>query len=157
MNIYPTIVTLHIIFAGLWLIYFLAERILKSQIEGSSNIDLKNQSILMYIQFSNIFGIIGATGIAISGIVMVLLNNSFGFFSMASNHWLATKQILFVIILVITFALIIPTSKKIITQITAMGDNGVQKLLDKFYKQNLIINIIVLINFIFAITHRFYS
>ena len=157
MEIYPTLITLHIIFAGMWLIYFVAERILKSQIESSSTLDIKNQSILMYIQFSNLFGIIGTTGIAITGIVMVLANNSFGFFSMASNHWLATKQILFVIILFITFALVIPTSKKIIDQITAMGDNGIQTILEKFYKQNLIINIIVIVNFIFAITHRFYS
>ena len=99
MEFYPTLITLHIIFAGVWLIYFIAERMLKSQITNASNLDFKNQAIIQYMQFANLFGIIGAVGIAVTGIIMVLFNNAYGFFNMTNNHWLATKQILFVIIL----------------------------------------------------------
>jgi len=157
MEVYPTFVTFHIIFAGMWLIYFITERVLKSQITNAHNLDLKNYSILVYIQFSNLFGVIGATGIIATGILMVMQNSSFGFFDMTNNHWLATKQILFIIILLNIFIGIIPTSKKIIDQMSITEDNGVDKLLSKFYRANMLINILVLLNFIFAITHRFYS
>jgi len=157
MEYYPSLLTFHIVFAGLWLIYFVAERILKSQITNASNVELKNQAILLYLKFSNLFGIVGAIGIAITGVLLVWQNNGFGYFDMTNNHWLATKQILFVIILITTFVTIIPTSQEIKARMSSTEDNGVDKQLSKFYKANMVINIIVLVNFIFAITHRFYS
>jgi hypothetical protein len=157
MEYYPTLLTFHIIFAGLWLIYFIVERILKSQIKKAANIELKKQAIKIYLKFSNLFGITGSIGIAITGVLMVWQNSTFGFFDMTSNHWLATKQILFVVILLNTFISIIPTSQEIKVRMNADGDSNVDKLLSKFYKANMLINIIVVTNFIFAITHRFYS
>ena len=157
MNYYPTILTFHIVFAGLWLIYFIAEIILKSHIKNAANIESKNQAISLYLKFSNLFGIVGAIGIAITGVLLVWQNNGFGYFDMTNNHWLATKQILFVIILITTFVAVIPTSQEIKARMSGTEDNGVDKQLSKFYKANMIINIIVLVNFIFAITHRFYS
>ncbi|MCP5062746.1 MAG: hypothetical protein GY936_09805 [Ignavibacteriae bacterium] len=157
MNYYPTILTFHIVFAGLWLIYFTAEIILKSQIKKAANIELKNQAISLYLKFSNLFGIAGSIGIAITGVLLVWQNSGFGYFDMTNNHWLATKQILFVIILITTFSAIIPTSQEIKARMNADGNSNVDKLLSKFYKANMSINIIVLVNFIFAITHRFYS
>lgn len=157
MNYYPTILTFHIVFAGLWLIYFVAEIILKSQIKNAANIELKNQAIKMYLKFSNLFGIVGSIGIALTGVLLVWQNSGFGYFDMTNNHWLATKQILFVIILINTFFTIIPTSQEIKARMSNTEDNGVDKQLNKFYKANMLINVIVIANFIFAITHRFYS
>ena len=61
----------------------------------------------------NLFGMIGAIGILITGITMVVQNPAYGFFSMSSNHWLATKQILMVVLLIILGGFIIPTAKKL--------------------------------------------
>jgi len=104
---------------------------------------------------------IGAIGILITGIIMVTQNPAYGFFSMSSNHWLATKQILMVILLIILGGFIIPTAKKVRAAIgkdlenQEMIDEAGYKNLQKLFKLNTAINIIVLINFLLAITHRF--
>ncbi len=157
MKYYSTYVTLHIIFAGMWLIFFAADIILKNQIENASKIDVKNKLISLYLQFTNLFGIVGSVGIAITGIIMVLLNPSWGFFDMSHSHWLATKQILFVIILLNTFLRIIPASKKLRNLMGQDDNEATYNQYRSVTKINLIINILVILNFVFAITHRFYS
>ncbi len=157
MQHYQTLVALHIIFAGIWIIFFAAELILKSKIMSTSDNKTKNEFISLYLQFTNLFGIVGAVGIALTGIILVSLNPGFGFFDMSHAHWLATKQIIFVIILALTFAKIIPSSKKLRNAINNSGGNEVGKLFNSVVSTNKIINILVILNFIFAITHRFYS
>jgi hypothetical protein len=150
-------VTLHIIFAGMWLIFFAAEIILKNQIENATKVDIKNKLMSIYLQFTNLFGIVGSVGIAVTGIIMVLLNPSWGFFDMSHAHWLATKQILFVIILLNTFLRIIPASKKLRTLMSQDDNDATYVQYRSVVKLNLIINVLVILNFVFAITHRFYS
>jgi hypothetical protein len=150
-------VTLHIIFAGMWLIFFAAEIILKNQIENATKVDIKNKLMSIYLQFTNLFGIVGSVGIAVTGIIMVLLNPSWGFFDMSQAHWLATKQILFVIILLNTFLRIIPASKKLRTLMSQDDNDATYVQYRSVVKLNLIINVLVILNFVFAITHRFYS
>lgn len=157
MKYYSTYVTLHIIFAGMWLIFFAAEIILKNQIENATKVDIKNKLMSIYLQFTNLFGIVGSVGIAVTGIIMVLLNPSWGFFDMSHAHWLATKQILFVIILLNTFLRIIPASKKLRTLMSQDDNDAAYVQYRSVVKLNLIINVLVILNFVFAITHRFYS
>ena len=157
MKYYSTYVTLHIVFAGMWLIFFAAEIILKNQIENATKIDIKNKLMSIYLQFTNLFGIVGSVGIAITGIIMVLLNPSWGFFDMSHAHWLATKQILFVIILLNTFLRIIPASKKLRGLMSQDDNDASYTQYRSVVKSNLIINVLVILNFVFAITHRFYS
>ena len=157
MKYYSTYVTLHIIFAGMWLIFFAADIILKKQIENASKIDVKKKLMSLYLQFTNLFGIVGSVGIAITGIIMVLLNPGWGFFDMSHSHWLATKQILFVIILLNTFLRIIPASKKLRNLMTQDDNEATYNQYRSVVKINLIINVLVILNFVFAITHRFYS
>jgi hypothetical protein len=157
MKYYSTYVTLHIIFAGMWLIFFAAEIILKNQIENATKVDIKNKLMSIYLQFTNLFGIVGSVGIAVTGIIMVLLNPSWGFFDMSHAHWLATKQILFVIILLNTFLRIIPASKKLRTLMSQDDNDATYVQYRSVVKLNLIINVLVILNFVFAITHRFYS
>ena len=157
MKFYSTYVTLHIIFAGMWLIFFAADIILKNQIENAAKIDIKNKFMSLYLQFTNLFGIVGSVGIAITGIIIVLLNPGWGFFDMSHAHWLATKQILFVIILLNTFLRIIPASKKLRNLIAQDDNEATYNQYRSVVKINLIINILVILNFVFAITHRFYT
>ena len=157
MKFYPTYITIHIIFAGMWLIFFAADIILKRQIESAKLPEVKNKLISLYLQFTNLFGIVGSVGIAITGIVLVLLNPGYGFFDMSHAHWLATKQILFVIILLNTFLRIIPASKKLRVFIEQNDSDNISNQFGIITKMNLLINVIVILNFVFALTHRFYS
>jgi hypothetical protein len=65
--------------------------------------------------------------------------------------------------LIILGAFLIPTAKKVRTSIGndlekqgGLSEEG-YKNLQKLFKLNMIINLIVLINFLFAITHRFFG
>lgn len=152
MNLYPTYITIHIIFSGIWLAFFAVELILRGKINKGISV---NENVSNYLMFTNVFGISGSIGILITGILLVL-NSGYGFFDMSNNHWLATKQIILVIILVLTAVLVIPTAKKIRTEVAntkEISNNNIRKI----FKANLIINVLVILNLLFAITHRFYS
>ena len=157
MKFYQTYITLHIVFAGMWLIFFAADIILKRQIESAKQPEIKNKFISLYLQFTNLFGIVGSVGIALTGILLVVLNPGYGFFDMSHAHWLATKQILFVIILLNTFLRIIPASKKLRGFIEQNDTDNISTQFGLIKKMNLLINVIVILNFVFALTHRFYS
>ena len=85
------------------------------------------------------------------------MNPGYGFFDMSGAHWLATKQILFVIILLNTFMRIIPAAKKLRGFLNNGDNEKIEQQFDNVVKINLLINVLVILNFIFAITHRFYS
>ncbi len=157
MQQYYTIVALHIIFAGAWLIFFATDIIVKRKIQSVTSSEIKNQFISLYLQLTNLFGIAGSVGIAITGITMVILNPGYGFFDMSHAHWLATKQIVFLVILFLTFAKIIPSAKKLREAISNSNNEEIETYLAVVTKYNKYINILVIINFIFAITYRFYS
>lgn len=159
MSFYPTLMTLHIIFAGIWLINLVTDSVLKNKVKTELKNNSGIQMISLYLQFGNLLGMIGAIGILVSGIVLVSMNPGYGFFDMTSNHWLATKQIITVIILIMIFAVIIPTSKKVRNDIENNLNSGENKNLEenlkKLFKINASINGLVVLNFLFAITHRF--
>lgn len=160
---YLEILTLHIIFAGVWLFSFVSDQLLKKLIISNTNKSGERKFIHLYLTMANLFGMIGAGGILITGIFMVSVNDGYGFFQFGSNHWLAAKQILMVIILIIIGAAIIPGSKKIRKAIgndlesgSAISAEGYRNL-KKLFILGRTINIIVFINFLFAITHRLLS
>ena len=157
MKFYSSYITIHIVFAGMWLIFFAADIILKKQIENAGQTEIKNNLISLYLKFTNLFGIVGSVGIALTGIILVILNPGYGFFDMSHAHWLATKQILFVIILLNTFLRIIPASKKLRGFIEQNDEENISNQFTIIKKMNLLINVIVILNFVFALTHRFYS
>lgn len=158
---YLLILTFHVIFAGIWLINFGSDILLRRHIVANKNKIGEKKFIILYMTFANLFGMIGAIGILITGVAMVAENPAYGFFSMSSNHWLATKQILMVVLLIILAGFIIPAAKKVraaigmdLESLSVLSDDG-YKNLQKVFKLNTTINIIVVINFLLAITHRF--
>jgi uncharacterized membrane protein len=161
MEYYPTLITLHIIFAGGWLISLITDIILKRFITRSKGTNSEKVLIDLYLTATNLPGIISSSGILLTGILMILLNPGYGFFDMSANHWLATKQILMVVLLLIIFVFVIPAAKKIRNEINAEMEStskisdDTYKYLSKIYKLNMTVNIIVVLNFLFAITHRF--
>ncbi len=158
MNFYPTGKTMHIIIAGTWLIFLIVEFLLKTQIKKTPDSETKEIIIRQYLKFTNLFAITGSIGILITGIYLVINNSHYGFFVMSKNHWLASKQILFIIILINMLVNVLPAIKRI----TLLMENSekkelIDKSLRKLFNANLLINVLVLLNFLFAITHKFYS
>lgn len=152
-NMYTEVVTFHIIFAGIWLAFFIIELTLRKQIVKSNS----HEKASLYLSFTNSLGTIGSIGILLSGIIMVMMNNHYGFFDMSGEHWLATKQMILVVILVLTGIMLIPNAKKV--KLKLGEDQKVDDIpeLRKIFLANQIINYLVLINFIFAVTHRLYG
>jgi len=155
--------TLHIIFAGTWLINLISDSVLKGYILKNKNKSGEKKLIHLYLTFTNLFGMVGALGILITGITLVFLNPYYSFFQMNGNHWLTAKQTLMIVLLIILGAFLIPTAKKVRSSIEkdienqgGLSETGYESLY-KLFKLNMVINIIVLINFLFAITHRFFG
>lgn len=162
MTYYFTILTFHIIFAGIWLVNLFSDPILRGFIVKNRNKIGEKKFIHIYLMLVNFFGMIGSTGILITGITMVTLNQGYTFFQMNGNHWLTAKQILMVVLLTLIGTFLIPTAKKIRAAIgddlesnSPISDEG-YKNLNKLFKIGMAINIIVAINFLFAITHRYF-
>ena len=163
MEFYPTLFTLHIAFAGIWLINFVSGFVLQKFIKDNQHKAGERKLIVLYLTFVNLFGMIGSVGILLTGILMTAMNPGYGFFQMSANHWLAAKQIIMVILLLIIFVGVIPRAKKLRAELGTDFESNTQisgegyEYLGKLYKLGTLINILVLINFLFAITHRFFG
>lgn len=162
MTYYSTIYTLHIVFAGIWLVNFFSDPILKKFIVKNRNKNGEKKFIHLYLTMGNFLGMIGSIGILLTGITMVSLNPNYTFFQMTGNHWLTAKQIIMVVILVLIGAFLIPTAKKTRAAIgtdlesnSFISDEGYNNL-SKLFKIGTAINILIVINFLFAITHRYF-
>lgn len=163
MQFYPFILSLHIVFSGVWLVNLLVELYFKKSINASVGKLSETSLVSLYLKFVNIVGIIGAAGILVTGILMVVLNPGYQFFQFTANHWLTTKQIVMVVILILLFWKLIPTAKKLRLEIakdlsSPIDDkSGLRTNLKKLYSLNFQMNILVVINFLMAITRIFYS
>jgi hypothetical protein len=108
-------------------------------------------------------GIIGAVGILVTGIWMILMDVGYGFFDFSGNHWLATKQIVMVVILILLGWKLIPTAKKVRLAISdelkspVDDKSNVHENLKKLYSVGFQINLLVIINFLMAVTRFLYS
>jgi hypothetical protein len=150
---YGILITLHIILVGLWLSNLLLNLVLK--LKFSNDYSDSDKSLLsFYLKYVNIIGIIGTMGVLITGIIVVVMNPAYGFFVFSDNHWLASKQIIMLAILGITFAMVIPTAKAVREVIINQSGSFDEKLLRKLSKINWTINILVVINLLFALSRR---
>lgn len=157
-NSYPIVLLIHILSVIVWLGFFPVQISMIKTIRSETEWSVKNSLVLNFLKVTNLVGMIGATGIVITGIILVLINPAYNFFEFKSNHWLTTKQFIILVILLIIFAFVIPTSKKLKNLMLAPNQNF--ELFNKnFGKLNRLINIekiLVLINFMLAFFHRFY-
>jgi uncharacterized membrane protein len=160
MEYYQAIKTLHIIFAGMWLVNLFLESALKGFVINNENKIGEKKFIHLYLFFGNLLGVLGATGILITGISLVCFNYDYHFFQLTGNHWLTAKQVLTVVVLILTGTMIVPTAKKIrlaigrdLESYQPIDESG-YKSLRKLFRLNTIVNIIIFINFLLAITHK---
>ncbi len=150
---YGVLVTIHIILAGIWisnLIFSLAVKV-----KYSSDFNEADKSVLsLYLKYINLVGIVGSMGVLITGILVVMLNPAYGFFVFSANHWLASKQVLMVAILGVIFAALIPTAKAVRAAYIQGAGNSNEALLKKLSKINWTVNILVILNLLFALSRR---
>ena len=98
---YNTIVTIHILCVGVWITNGIAGPIAKKLLLSDNNSAKK--LIRFILKYSNIAGMIGSMGLLITGVLMVLMNDAYGFFEFSANHWLVTKQLIMIVILWMVF------------------------------------------------------
>jgi hypothetical protein len=163
MKFYPVIIVLHIVFAGMWLTGFLLGPLFRSAIKKNRNKPGEKKLISLYLFYLNLLGMVSAIGILLTGISMVALNSGYGFFQFSENHWLVAKQIIMIAILAIIGGQVIPTAKKIrvclgkdLENSTLLSDEG-YRALHKLFMLSTFIDILVLINFLLAVTHNYFG
>lgn len=161
MTLYPIIIVLHILSSIAWLSFLPIDYILRKSIRESENISSKKELISVWLKTSNLLGIIGMTGILITGIVMVSMNDYYSFFQFSINHWLATKQVFMVVLIITTFAFLIPSVKKLSGDLSSgikedgIVESSIDSKVDKIGKILSVINVLVLINLLLAVTHKY--
>jgi len=152
MSYYPYLITFHILFAGMWLFNVVIDYKSRGNILSSTDKAIKNTCIDNYLSTTNIVGIVASSGILVTGVLMVTINPGYGFFEFSANHWLVSKQIIFIAIYAVIFAMLIPAAKKL-----RYADDSVQKniLIKKVFSLQTTINILVVLNIFFALSRRF--
>ncbi len=152
-QIYPLILLIHSLSAVIWLGFFPVEISLIKTIKKETDAIIRTTLIQKLFSLKNMTGMIGATGIILTGILLVIISPVYNFFEMKSNHWLTTKQFIILIILAITFLIIIPISKKI-KNLSSETDfeNNFRKFVFWSYTEKFL----VLINFLLAFLHKYY-
>lgn len=152
---------IHIVFAGMWLLSLIAHPILSKYVILNKNKNCEKKFIHLYLTFANLFGMIGGIGILLTGIAMVFNNPFYGFFQFTANHWLIAKQVLMILLLFILVVKVIPTSKKIRKAIGTNFETNdpvsdeTYNNIKKLFKFTAVMNALILINFLLAITHNF--
>lgn len=152
-QIYPLIVVLHILSAVIWLGFFPVEINFIKTIQNTVDMSLRKFILQKLLSLTNLTGIIGLTGIVLTGILMVIISPIYNFFEFKANHWLTTKQVIILIIMILIFALLIPISKKLKN---ASKAEEFRIYFKRFIKLSYIEKILVLINFLLAALHRYY-
>ncbi|HEX2867319.1 MAG TPA: hypothetical protein VHO03_09770 [Ignavibacteriales bacterium] len=163
MLLQAILIVIHILSAVVWLGLVPADLVLRKNIKNSRGMASEKKLISIYLHLVNITGIIGMTGIVITGVILTSVIPYYSFFNFSVNRWLAEKQSIMVILIVLVFAFLIPRAKKVRLALGMEGNNqtpvaeGVYGNLGKLETIITIINVLVLINFLLAVTHRFIS
>ncbi|MCU7501841.1 MAG: hypothetical protein HF314_02120 [Ignavibacteria bacterium] len=161
MLLQAILTVIHILSAVVWLGLVPADLVLRKNIKRSKGRAPEKKLISVYLHLVNITGMIGMTGIVITGVILTSIIPYYSFFNFSVNHWLVTKQVIMVILIVLVVAVLIPGAKKV--RLALGGDLESQMPLNEEAYRNLsrletiitVINVLVLINFLLALTHRF--
>lgn len=154
---YPFILNIHIISYLIWIFSFFGSMYFFFKIRNTttgSKPDLMRKERLV----STIGGHLGFLGIFITGGIMVSLKSGprMGWFNFAEHGWLAWKQVLFIIAIILIFAFVMPGSAKLKRAINERVDlNKIEKIWSKTFFFSLMVYVIVLINTILGINKPF--
>lgn len=153
MGFYNTLVTIHVLCVGVWITNGIVGPIAKKLLKSGNN---SNRNLIGFLlKYSNIAGMIGSMGLLLTGVLMVLLSPSYGFFEFSSNHWLVTKQLIMIVILWMVFTQIIPTAKSIRVALDSDLNEETMAKLGKFGKTGQIVIILVIVNLLLALSKNY--
>lgn len=149
---------IHIISVIVWLGVIPADFLLRKVIRDKKGTESEKTLLSFWLKLTNLGGIVGLTGILVTGIFMSITLN-YGFFQFASgtNHWLYTKQFVTVIVIILTAAFIIPSGKKVRLEIEkSVAKNSAlteetYKNITKLGKILTTVNILIFINLLLAL------
>lgn len=161
MALHAVIFVLHILSAVVWLGLLPADLSLRKYIKKYRGREGEGRLISAYLYITNISGMIGMTGVLLTGVILTFILPYYSFFDFSTNHWLAAKQVVMVILLVLVFAFLIPKARQVRTSIKGdleetfpLNDETYRKL-EGLKTIVTISNLLVLLNFLFALTRRF--
>lgn len=157
--LYPVILAVHILSAFFWASVIPAEIVFRPILfKDPSGKGISSSVLSAWLKVLNLTGMVGLTGVLVTGILLVVMS-PYEFFSFKDNHWLATKQIVMVVLLAITGAKVIPLGVKTRKVMEASGDfvafrDEALANLRALARFATIAGVLVLINLLLAITHR---
>lgn len=150
----------HVVSYIVWVLAFLGSLYKYFQISNSADSVSKKQHILAERKITSIGGHFGALGILISGGAMASIPGGpkWGWFDFANYSWLATKQVIFLVLLVVlVFAMINSVRFKKIRR-TTEGDQLTEKALSQYkkaYNYSAAVYVMVVINTILGLFKPF--
>lgn len=132
-----------------WLLAFAASIALASKVRGAKQFSAKKKYMRLERLATNIGAHLGALGILISGSVMVSIGGGpqWGWFPFQLYPWLALKQIIFGIILILAVFSI--RRSRALKQLLKQDEKKEEAVSDKWsaaYRMSLLVYLLVLIN-----------
>jgi|WetSurMetagenome_2_1015567.scaffolds.fasta_scaffold29791_2 hypothetical protein len=162
MTFHAILLVIHILSSVVWLSILPADMVLRQFINTNKGKSGERKLIEFYLKFTNKAGTWGMIGVLLTGIIMVSIIPYYSFFQFSANHWLATKQVIMVIIIIVIAGFLIPRAKKVRIQLTDNLESSAEisssfyNDLNKLWMVSTIVNVLALVNFLLAITHRFF-
>ncbi|MBM4176305.1 MAG: hypothetical protein FJ213_09060 [Ignavibacteria bacterium] len=123
----------------------------------------RNEYISSYLKLSSLTGKVGLIGILLTGITLTVYLPYYSLFDFSSNHWLAAKQIVMAVIVLLVGIVYMKRTKELKSSLTRNSEDSndvsekIIKLVQRVGIVSNVINMLVLLNFFFAITHRFFA
>ena len=154
---YSVFLIIHQISYMLWIASFFGSIYYFFKIRSSSS-DYKPTMMRKERLVSSMGGHLGFLGIFISGGAMASLKSGaqMGWFDFANYSWLATKQVLFFVALVVIGALVMPASAKVKRLVNSGAElKEVEGTWNKAFFFSLLVYVIVLINTILGLQKSF--
>ncbi len=126
LNFRTIFLFLHIIAAGLWITQFVVmvvfDRLIRANADKPPGVTL----MMAEVRLLNTLGLLGGPGILLTGLGL-LATDRLGFLGIAgiTPPWLMIKQILYIILLIIVFALMMPMARRLESQLKAATASSV--------------------------------
>jgi len=154
---YELIKNIHIVSYIIWLVSFFVSiyfffKIRKATSDGKPSLMRKERL------FSTMGGHLGFLGIFLTGGMMASIKTGpqFGWFNFADYGWLAWKQVLFFIAMIIVFTVVMPGSSKLKKLINNSADiNEIDAQWSKTYFFSLLVYTIVWVNTLLGLQKPF--
>jgi hypothetical protein len=156
---YTVFLILHIIVAGCWISILFANIAMMGNLTKAQGTVGELYLMRSVISIGSVMGNIGGIGILITGFGLVGIQHM-GIFPFGVVNWLALKQTIFVILLVMTFAMMVPRVKmlrRLIAEELAGPDaskgasNGLRSQLGGIRTLGMMMNVLVLCNIILGV------